>query len=158
MIILILFMDIVIGYKSKSPKTPKPKPKPPKGKSEYSMMSPSGSHLTVKGITPFLRDVFGSNPSGSPRFQSSFSEMFSGIRVEEGVRGWLPAKKKAPKGLKVYSFVSPSGAIVKVTKLEAFCKDIFGVTKSGRGKYLTSFSDMVNNDKSTPSVQGWTLL
>ena len=57
---------------------------------------------------------------------------------------------------KVYSLISPSGALVEVTNLTAFCKDIFGVTEgTNRAKYVSSFCDMFNGIRKEDNVQGW---
>ena len=55
---------------------------------EYNLLSPSGCLVTVTNIAAFCKDVFGVNPSGSPKYASSFSEMFSGVRKEDNVMGW----------------------------------------------------------------------
>lgn len=123
----------------------------------FNLQSPSGSYLKVQGISSFLSDVFGVNPSGSPKYLSSFSELFSGVRAQKDVVGWTKAKRTAPKKLKSFKLRSPSGAVVTIYNLSAFCKDTFGVNPSGSAKYLTTFSDMLNRDKNTTSAQGWTV-
>ncbi|WP_341527637.1 hypothetical protein WKK05_35000 [Nostoc sp. UHCC 0302] len=55
---------------------------------EYKLVSPSGSLVSVTNIRAFCKDVFGANPSGSPKYCSSFSDMFNGVRATDNVLGW----------------------------------------------------------------------
>lgn len=57
---------------------------------------------------------------------------------------------------KVYKLISPSGALVEVTNLTAFCKDVFGVTEgTNRARYVSSFCDMFSGIRKEDNVQGW---
>lgn len=58
---------------------------------------------------------------------------------------------------KEFTFISPEGAKVTVTNLRAFCKDIFGLTETGRPKYVSSFSELASGKRTLDNVQGWTL-
>lgn len=53
--------------------------------------------------------------------------------------------------------ISPSGARVTVENISSFCKDVFGVTETGKGKYSSSFSDLVNGVRKEDNVLGWKL-
>ena len=56
---------------------------------------------------------------------------------------------------KTFTLRSPSGAVITGNNINAFCKDIFGETEGGRGRYSSSFSDMFNGIRAADNVEGW---
>jgi len=55
---------------------------------EYHVVSPLGCKMSFTNLSAFCKEMFGTTEHGKPKYQSSFSEMFSGKRTEDNVQGW----------------------------------------------------------------------
>lgn len=54
-----------------------------------------------------------------------------------------------------YIFISPEGEEVPVSSISSFCLQYFGSAPNGRGRYISSFIDLLKGNRTEDNVHGW---